>query len=74
MKVNGEERRLDQLVILEVKTQGHNTSSPIFKELRHVKDLRGGFSKYCMGRSLLDPKIKNNNYRTKMRSIEKLIR
>lgn len=66
------EKHIDEVAILEVKTIGHNTSSPIFKALRSVRDLRGGFSKYCLGRSLLDPGIKNNNYRAKIRSIEQL--
>lgn len=68
----GGEVHLDDLVIVEVKTDGRSHSAII--DALNQKRLRpSGFSKYCMGRSLTDNSLKQNNFKHKHRVIEKRI-
>lgn len=65
----GEECKLNNLVIIELKRDGR-IPSPILEVLRelHIKPL--GFSKYCMGLAMTDKNLKQNNFKTKIRIIE----
>ncbi|MFI3264335.1 MAG: polyphosphate polymerase domain-containing protein [Rikenellaceae bacterium] len=66
------ESELDDLVIVEVKTDGRSRSAIIEAlNLRRIKP--SGFSKYCIGRSLIDTELKQNNFKSKLRMIEKII-
>ncbi|MFI3266143.1 MAG: polyphosphate polymerase domain-containing protein [Rikenellaceae bacterium] len=69
---NGVEIKLEQLAVVEVKSQGRAKSNII--DAMHGKRLKpSGFSKYCMGRSLSDSHIKSNSFRLKHRQIAKHI-
>lgn len=61
----------DQLVVIELKRDG-NAYSPILNLLRdiHVKNM--GFSKCCIGMALTDPLLKKNNFKNKLRKIQKI--
>ena len=61
------------LVIVEIKSDGREASSPLMLALRDQHIKTSGFSKYCVGRTLTDPKLKRNNFKRKIRSIEKTI-
>jgi hypothetical protein len=69
----GNSKHLSDIAIIEVKTEGRDKSSPMFKELRKLRTRSTGFSKYCYGRSIIDNKLKNNRYREKIRHINKLV-
>lgn len=63
---------LAHLVIIEVKQDGFSAQSDMVKLLRQNKVHPLGFSKYCMGISLLNPNIKQNNFKSKLRLVQKL--
>lgn len=54
---------VEDLVILEVKNEMHVSSGPIRKALRENSIRQMNFSKYCIGRALLDPSLKQNNFK-----------
>lgn len=68
---NNQEANIGHLVIVELKRDGL-THSPMRDILirRHIQP--GGFSKYCIGCTLTNPKLRNNNFREKLLRIRKL--
>ena len=64
---------LDQLVIVEIKSEGHSASSSLALALRDHRIKTSGFSKYCIGRTVTDPSLKRNAFKKKIRRIEKTI-
>lgn len=63
---------LGDLVIVEVKRDGCSQSKII--EALHKHRIRpSGFSKYCVGRSLIDSALKQNNFKKKHRQINRKI-
>lgn len=64
---------LDNLVIVEVKTEGQSKTSPLMHVLQRYRIKTSGFSKYCVGRVVTDNKIKRNRFKSKIREIEKVI-
>lgn len=66
------EKKLEDLVIVEVKTDGRSHSA-IIDALNRMRIRPAGFSKYCMGRSLTDNTLKQNNFKVKHRTIYKKI-
>lgn len=69
--VSGQDRTMDNLVVIEVKRDG-NTYSPILDILRELRILPCGFSKYCIGMALTLPGIKRNLFNDRLRRIEKI--
>ncbi len=63
---------LDNLVIVEVKTDGRSHSA-IIDALNTKRIKPSGFSKYCIGRSLTDGSLKQNNFKIKHRMINKTL-
>ncbi len=58
--------KLHNLVIIEVKSDAHNTDSLMVKKLSEQGITKTGFSKYCIGRALLDPTLKQNQFESKI--------
>ncbi|MFR9503256.1 MAG: polyphosphate polymerase domain-containing protein [Rikenellaceae bacterium] len=67
---DGGEARLDNLVIVEVKSDGRSHSA-IIDALNRRRLRPSGFSKYCMGRSLTNMQLRHNNFKAKHREILK---
>ena len=61
----------DQLVIIELKRDG-NVYSPVVNLLRDIHVHPTGFSKCCIGMALTDPDLKQNNFKPKLRKLEKI--
>ena len=61
----------DQLVIIELKRDG-NVFSPICNLLRDIHVHPTGFSKCCIGMAITDPGLKQNNFKMKLRRLEKI--
>ncbi|MDE6721448.1 MAG: polyphosphate polymerase domain-containing protein [Bacteroidaceae bacterium] len=61
----------DQLVIIELKRDG-NVFSPVCNLLRDIHIHPTGFSKCCIGMALTDPALKQNNFKPKLRALEKI--
>lgn len=66
------EAHVDSLVIVEVKTDGRSHSA-IIDALNKRRLKPSGFSKYCVGRSIVDSTLKINRFKKKHRAIEKTI-
>lgn len=63
---------LPGLVIAELKSEGHPLASPFAQLMRRHLIRPGGFSKYCIGASLLHPALKHNRFNRILRRIEPL--
>ncbi len=61
----------DQLVIIELKRDG-NVFSPVCNLLRDIHVHPTGFSKCCIGMALTNPGLKQNNFKPKLRNLEKI--
>lgn len=61
----------DQLVIIELKRDG-NVFSPITNILRDLHIHPTGFSKCCIGMALTDISLKRNNFKPKLRKLQKI--
>ncbi len=61
----------DCLVVIELKRDG-NVYSPICNLLRDIHVHPTGFSKCCIGMALTDPWLKQNNFKPKLRRLEKI--
>ncbi len=70
-KQGEQEVALSNLVVIEVKTDGRS-HSVIADALLKLRLRESGFSKYCIGRSLIDDSIKHNSFKLKHRQIEKI--
>lgn len=62
---------LNNLVIIEIKQDKSSNPAMIIKILQDLKIRKQGFSKYCVGRSLLEDKIKKNNFKPLLMKISK---
>lgn len=68
---NDSKKDTDQLVIIELKRDG-NAYSPIVNLLREIHVKRTGFSKCCIGMAMTDPGLKQNNFKKKLRKLNKI--
>ena len=63
---------LPHIAIVEVKQEGIPRHSDIVQQLRQHRVQQTGFSKYCVGISMIYPELKHNNFKSKLRLVEKL--
>ena len=63
----------ENLVIFELKRGRSLKSSPMISVLRELKIRQRGLSKYCTGRALLEPELKRNAFKPRLRFIDKYI-
>lgn len=64
---------LPGVVIAEIKQAGSAQTSDFMRLMRENHIRSTGFSKYCMGVSLLYPTVKHNNFKAKQRLVAKLM-
>lgn len=68
---NGLSKKVEDLVIVEMKQDG--ASSSRFREyLKNIRINSGSMSKYCLGMMLVNPELKSNGFRNKLRKITKI--
>lgn len=65
--------QLNDMVIVEIKTEGKAGNSPLSMALRDLRIKPSGFSKYCVGRTSTDLSLKSNSFKAKIRNIEKML-
>jgi len=65
------EIKLENLIIFELKRGNHLKSSPMISIVRSLKIRQRGMSKYCSGRALLEPALKQNAFKSNLRFIRK---
>ena len=70
--VNGTQKDMGNLVIIELKRDGR-VSSPILEMLRQLHIHPHGFSKYCMGSALTNPQLPCNRFKRKLIEIDKIV-
>ena len=68
----GRDADLTGLVIIELKRDGLQPS-PVLGMLRELRIKPCGFSKYCMGSALTNPDLKRNNFKERLRMVERLL-
>ncbi len=66
------EKKLDGIVIAEVKQDGLSLSSDFMQQMRTLGVRKTGFSKYCMGVSLLVDGVKKNALKPNLLMVNKL--
>lgn len=69
--VTGRNQLVDDLVIIELKTDG-NVISPLFAIMAEKGVHSSSISKYCLGTVLTNPLAKYNNFKRKLVFINKL--
>ncbi len=62
---------LNSVAIIELKRDG-NVPSPALGIIRKLRIRRSGFSKYCIGSALTNKGLKRNNFKERLKFIEKL--
>lgn len=67
----GDTTVVDGLVIVEIK-QDAAAKSYFRKYLHEYRILPGSMSKYCLGMALINPDVKNNRFKNKLRKINKI--
>jgi VTC domain-containing protein len=73
-KTADQEIALNDLVIIEIKSDGHSSGSPLALALRDARIKKCGFSKYCIGCTVTNPHLKRNNFKQRIKKIEKTIK
>lgn len=68
--IDDRELALPGLVIAELKSQGRPRTSPFVQLMRQHLIRPGGFSKYCVGASLLYPTLAHNRFSRILRRID----
>ena len=68
---SNEENGLNHVVIIELKRDG-NVFSPALAVIRDLRIKRSGFSKYCIGSILTNKDLKYNNFKDRLRYIQRL--
>jgi hypothetical protein len=64
--------RLDRLAIAEVKLDGRGCASPFTDLMRQMRVHPQGFSKYCIGTSMLFEHVKKNAMKAQLLQIQKI--
>lgn len=64
--------RLENVVIAEVKQERQNRHSPFMKEVKRRLIREESVSKYCLGVAMLFPEIKSNNFKSKIKKLNKI--
>lgn len=64
---------LPNLVVFELKKGRGLQQSPIMSTIRELKIRQSGVSKYCTGRAMLDPGLKQNRFKPSILYLEKKI-
>lgn len=63
---------LSGIAVVEVKQQRHSRLSPISRQLRQMRVAPLRLSKYCVGSVLLDPNLKCNRFKPRLRALRAL--
>ena len=71
--VTGCDRDMGPLVIVELKRDGL-CYSPVLEMLRQLHIHPHGFSKYCMGAAMTNEGLPVNNFKPKLRDVERILR
>ena len=62
------------IAIAELKQDGFSMGSEFVRQMRALGVRATGFSKYCIGVTMLFPEVKHNRFNPQLRQIAKLMR
>jgi hypothetical protein len=68
----GTNLQIPNLVVAEVKQDGHNRYSPFLLQMRKLHAYKMSFSKYCVGAAMLYPHLKQNNFKRIFLQMQKM--
>jgi hypothetical protein len=71
-RYNGSSETVGNVVIIELKRDGTSQESHLTDTLNHFGVFSKGFSKYCIGRALLENNLKYNNFKERLLTINKI--
>lgn len=69
---NDVSHQFEKLVIVELKRDKATAQSPGLKALKDMRCKQQGFSKYCIGVAITHDTVKTNNFKKKIRAVQKL--
>lgn len=69
---NSLQRKMDNLVVAELKSEKHSINSELVKYFKGLKIYPATFSKYCIGVAMTEKNIKCNRFKKKLLRLEKL--
>ena len=69
---SNEEKEIPHIIIAEVKQEKASGDSDFIKAIRKHHIRKSGMSKYCVGTALLNPTLKQNNFKERILKIKKL--
>jgi hypothetical protein len=70
---NGTDVSLSGIAIAEVKQDGFSNDSAFVQQMRALGVRPTGFSKYCIGVSMLYPEVKHNRFKPQLNQIDRLL-
>jgi hypothetical protein len=71
-RINGTSHKLDNIAIIEIKRDVKPKKSILARNLNNMRAYPDGFSKYCIGRAILEKKLKSNNFKEIFLNINKI--
>jgi hypothetical protein len=71
-RVNGNAHLFDNVVVIELKRDEKARNSFLIDTLNQMRAYPQGFSKYCIGRALLEENLKANNFKESILTINKI--
>jgi hypothetical protein len=71
-RLQGKEKKLDKLIVIEIKQEGKRLNTTINKALKSMSILPTNFSKYCIGITNTLDNIKSNRFKEINLKINKL--
>jgi hypothetical protein len=73
-KSNGQVKSFNDLVIVEVKQNKIDHSSPVIRQLKDMHITESSLSKYCMGVYQLYENVKKNNFKPQAHNLAKILK
>jgi hypothetical protein len=73
LKVGETEKKYDLLTIAELKQDKTSNKSPFSKIMGEFKIRKSSLSKYCLGVTQLFPEVKQNNFKPKLLTLNKIL-
>lgn len=71
-KQNGSEISLKNVCIIEIKRDTGAGNTLLIDTLNNLRANNQGFSKYCIGRALIEKELKTNNFKSRILTINKI--
>lgn len=71
--INGEDKKCPGVCIAEVKCNRDDRRGAFTSLINQLRIMPCGFSKYCVGMAMLNPDVKSNLFKPRLKAIDKLL-